>query len=877
VRINQLTLRDFRGVADRTIAPARSGVTIVQGDNEAGKTSVVEALDLLLDYRDDSNAAAVRAVRPVHADVGAFVEAELSAGPYRFTYAKRFHRDRATTLTVHEPRAEQLTGREAHERVGAILDEHVDRQLWAALRLHQGVELDQADLSEGSSLAAALDAAAGSMLGGDRESTVFDRVRSEYERYYTAKAGRPTRLLAQAEEMANTARDAADTLAMELDRLDADVERHAALSRLIEERRKALAAQRRHAAALDTEAAALERRAEEVERLRLEAELAEGNRDRAAQALAAREALVTEVEAAMLALRQAEAEAASLVAALAEAEAHSAAAAGAVTAARAAVEAAREDQRAAEAARDSLLFHDQLEALADRLARAKRAQEELRAADAVLTGSGVDDDALARIEAAERDLAAAAAALDADAAVVEVNALRDTTTAIDDEAPEALAAGASTSHRVGDRLRLRVGEEAEVVLISGGSSRRRAQRHDDAQLELRTRCRAAGVDDPDAARQAHRVRRDATAAAGRAREQLGAALGDATIQVLTDREARLRERIGGAPRGGVADADAAEDAVRDARKRLDEVEDVIEDHRRTQRRADTALAGRRDEMARAQHALDAATRRRDVTVADLASARAHSGDRALATVLAEQDAALGRARAAYGTASSTLRDRDATDARAEADHAAAVVGRLAEELRSAEDERRDVRVRLELRGEQGVHDAFEAARRTHEHAEREHRRLQAQATAAKLLHDRMAAHRDDARRAYAAPLCDKLERLARIVFGETLRIQLDDDLRIARRTLGGVTLDYDQLSSGAREQLAVLARLAVAGIVGRSSEEDEGGVPLILDDALGYSDPTRLERLGAALRVGARDTQVIVLTCVPERYRHVGDAKVIHL
>ena len=39
-----------------------------------------------------------------------------------------------------EPRAEQLTGREAHDRVGAILAETVDEALRRALQVDQGAE-----------------------------------------------------------------------------------------------------------------------------------------------------------------------------------------------------------------------------------------------------------------------------------------------------------------------------------------------------------------------------------------------------------------------------------------------------------------------------------------------------------------------------------------------------------------------------------------------------------------------------------------------------------------------------------------------------------------------------------------------------------------
>jgi len=45
------------------------------------------------------------------------------------------------------------------------------------------------------------------------------------------------------------------------------------------------------------------------------------------------------------------------------------------------------------------------------------------------------------------------------------------------------------------------------------------------------------------------------------------------------------------------------------------------------------------------------------------------------------------------------------------------------------------------------------------------------------------------------------------------------------------------LSTGAKEQLAIVVRMAIASLTGL----DDGGVPLILDDALGWSDPGRAE------------------------------------
>lgn len=109
-------------------------------------------------------------------------------------------------------------------------------------------------------------------------------------------------------------------------------------------------------------------------------------------------------------------------------------------------------------------------------------------------------------------------------------------------------------------------------------------------------------------------------------------------------------------------------------------------------------------------------------------------------------------------------------------------------------------------------------------------------------------------------------------------MQIDPhDFSIASRTVHGVTVPFDSLSTGAREQLGVIARLACAILVNPEGQQGEVGVPVILDDALGNSDPSRLLRLAPAFPSAAQRAQVVVMTCTPDRYRSVGTATVAHL
>ncbi len=52
-------------------------------------------------------------------------------------------------------------------------------------------------------------------------------------------------------------------------------------------------------------------------------------------------------------------------------------------------------------------------------------------------------------------------------------------------------------------------------------------------------------------------------------------------------------------------------------------------------------------------------------------------------------------------------------------------------------------------------------------------------------------------------------------------------------------MPYESLSGGAKEQLGILARLAGAALVAK-----EDSVPVVVDDALGFTDPDRLAKMG---------------------------------
>ena len=189
---------------------------------------------MLLEAKDRSTKKEVKQVKPTHADVGAEITAEISTGPYRFVYHKRFHKRAETALTVLAPRREQLTGDEAHDRVRAILYETVDVQLWQAQRVLQATSTSAVDLSGCDALSRALDVAAGEavQLSG-AEPLLIDRIDAEYLRYFTP-TGRPTGEWATATKRMRDADDEVARCAAAVAEVDDAVRTHATLTAELE-------------------------------------------------------------------------------------------------------------------------------------------------------------------------------------------------------------------------------------------------------------------------------------------------------------------------------------------------------------------------------------------------------------------------------------------------------------------------------------------------------------------------------------------------------------------------------------------------------------------------------------------------------------------
>ncbi|MGE6744070.1 AAA family ATPase [Allorhizobium sp. NPDC080224] len=126
--------------------------------------------------------------------------------------------------------------------------------------------------------------------------------------------------------------------------------------------------------------------------------------------------------------------------------------------------------------------------------------------------------------------------------------------------------------------------------------------------------------------------------------------------------------------------------------------------------------------------------------------------------------------------------------------------------------------------------------------------------------------RSEARELYLKPVMAELGPLLRLLFDD-VSITFDDKTLLPQTILrNGQVEDVDRLSGGMREQLSVLTRLAFARLLAR----DGRPAPVILDDALVYSDDDRIEKMFDALHRQSRDQQIIVFSCRQRAFQKLG-------
>jgi hypothetical protein len=311
--------------------------------------------------------------------------------------------------------------------------------------------------------------------------------------------------------------------------------------------------------------------------------------------------------------------------------------------------------------------------------------------------------------------------------------------------------------------------------------------------------------------------------------------------------------------------DTAKEAKQEARQREEAAQPRAQRARAAFEVAEKLAQDLRVKLSEAKVELRVADQAELRTLEELETARAKTKDEDLVAALRKATEEAQSAEEAHTGEQGALEKSNPLRIRELSAAAERAVESVASRLNAGRKEQHEVAARLELLGERGLFESLEDARTRRRVRSRQRESLARHAAVARLLFETMREERERAQRSYVGPLRERIVELGRLVFDDSFSVELDDELAIATRTLHEKTLPFESLSVGAQEQLGIIARLACALTVDKTE-----GVPLVFDDTLGHTDPSRLEGMGAMLRLAGERCQIIVLTCTPDRFRHLG-------
>ncbi len=409
--------------------------------------------------------------------------------------------------------------------------------------------------------------------------------------------------------------------------------------------------------------------------------------------------------------------------------------------------------------------------------------------------------------------------------------------------------------------RIALPEGGDIAIAGVGSIRVHPAAHRDeadlqrAREEFDAALKAAGCASLQSTRQAGKSRRAAEDTLRDADTKLGIAAPDG-IQALMDEIAILPETV---PEDenlpSQADADAAFDEAKEKHNKASaNLEGALTGHRA--RQGDVReLRVRRDE---AQHRLERAS----AAVDDPAERERELNDLCAKVPELEKDA--GEARQRVQELDDSAPDMSLIEAGAQraksvvdaAEKRLFEIGKRLSVLEALINHEADLAVEeklLEIVGK------LEAAK---SHAGR----VQAEVKVLQRLDDALSEARQQAHDTYIGPIRKELGPLLRMILpGAELILDPDSVLPTGLSRPEGEDT-YEQLSGGTQEQIALLVRLAFARLLIKSGTP----APVILDDAIVYTDDDRIERMFDALTQQAGDMQVIVLSCRQKVFRGLG-------
>ncbi|MCS6912125.1 MAG: AAA family ATPase [Myxococcota bacterium] len=868
MKIRRIRIRAFRKLVEPVdIRGLGDGVTVLSGDNEEGKSTVLMALRTVLFERHRMTGKAADSLRPWGSDVRPEVTLEFELGGESYAVSKGFCQQPFAELRT--PRG-PITGPRVEEELGRLLGfrppdrgpagpEH--QGVFGLLWVEQGTAY-HLQVAEGAhqTLQSALEAEVGAVLGGKQGQQLLAAIEDLYREHFDAR-GHPRGAWKKAQEDLRRFEGEVRRAREELSSYDRQVDE---LSRLREQLRRMQEEGR-----LEQAQAELARARQAEERLHaLEAELRQAEEKRrtamaewrnASDAWAHREEQVRaerEASEAMQTARQRWEEQARRAEQVRSAVQLAQAALDELDRAlKEAVAQVQRGERLLEQARAA----QRLAELRRRLEQAQEAAAQQQRAAEQAQSLPMDKACWEALRELERQALQAEAALVAGATRIELR----------------LKPGVTVRHNgqeVGsgplvlvERTELTIDGVGTLVIIPGGEDlSERSRRAQQARRELDSALARAGVACVADAEELMRRREELLVQAQQQKQLLGRYAPEG-LEALQKAVAEAEAALQGSAANGLS-VEEAEQSLREARRRAQQAEEAVQKGRRNWEQQSELGRQEAEELARAEARRDAAERTWQQTAAALKEARQRKSDDDLRAARELTRQTLQQAQAAEATAREALAQADPEGVRLRRQGCEEAVRQIQGERDATARHIRDLEIELRTLGQRGLGEQVQALEGELEQARAVLAQKERYAKAVSLLWRTLKAAESRARQAFAAPVAQRMRPYLDILFPGAEVSLCNSTLSIQSLQRGRWQEPFQSLSAGTREQIAVLCRLAFADLL----REQGRPAAVVLDDALVYSDEARLQRMLQVLRRAGQAQQVLILTCRERDYLSAG-------
>lgn len=880
MKIRRIAIRNFRKLRGPVVIDGLTdGLTVIAGDNEEGKSTILSAVQTAFFNRHRLSGEAANAMQPFGSQLRPEIGVDFEMNGEAYALRKAFCQNPEAELTGPGGRT---SGDAVEERLQALLrfdppgkgaakPEH--RGTWGLFWVEQGTAFARPQLGDSGreTLVSALEGEVGQVLGGERGRALIAAIAERNDAFFT-RTGRPRGDYKEAQDRVPALAQECDGIRGRLREYEKKIDDLARLrarlrayvdDRGLETAEAALRSATDAKTALDTlETARAD--AETGEKLAhaalTAAQTSWNSRDEKIKAIAKH----VEHENACQETLTLKAEA------LATAEAQKKRLAADYEAARSAFKTAEAVLDAGERALQRARAKRELDELQGRFSGAAVAKAGLDTLRSQAEKIRIDAAAVQRLRRLEKAADEARLSLQSIA-----TGLRFAPDGERNVARDGRAVPVDQPLFLTEEVRLTLEGFGDLTVTPGGKDlaplRREAAR---AGEHLADALQRLGVADVAEAERLLTRRADLLAQAGALEATVNAHAPDG-IEALRQRvglkEAELAELSCGASPVVLA-VESAEKARDDARRKRNDANTMLEQTESALKAAETSHSAIRDTWLNAQNDLNNAQSRLKDSQRALEEERARIGDADLRDGLRDKAEAHQRAATTLAACRAAVEKSNPEEVHLRLRMSEQALIRIKADI--AETTTKAFGLEGELRGlgqaglgEQLAEKEGELAR-ARDHAAR----IEREARATRLLLESLQAAERQAKETFLGPVRERINPYLKLLFPDAEVLLGEDDLAISHLRREGVDEPFESLSVGTREQLAVLTRLAFAEFL-----RDKGRpAAVILDDALAYSDDARFDRMQVVLRKAAEKLQVIVLTCRERDYHGLG-APIIRL